>query len=185
MVGKRTKEKDGYDALIVGLGERKEKHASKAVRTAYEKRGQKPPRHTRELRAPAEYVAGFELGHELKVEEVFEEGGFVDVQARSKGHGFTGVMVHHNFHGSKASHGASHESHRHGGSIGTATTPGRVWKGTKMAGQHGNRITSVLSQKVAKIVADKQLVLIEGTVPGPKSGLVRVQQAVKKKSPKK
>jgi len=179
VVGKRTEEKDGYSALILGIGERKDKHTSKAQRTAFEKKGQKVPRHTQELRAPADYVAGFELGQELKVEEIFSEGQYVDVQSRSKGRGFAGVMRRHNFKGAKQSHGA-HEWSRHGGSIGTTTTPGRVMPGKKMAGQHGNKTVSVLNQKVAKVIAEKQLVLIEGSVPGAPSSVVRVQGAIKK-----
>jgi large subunit ribosomal protein L3 len=179
VVGMRTREKDGYTALILGIGERKDKHSSKAVRTAFAKKGQTVPRITKELRAPADYVAKFELGQELKVEEIFEEGQFVDVQGTSKGRGFTGVMRRYNFKGGKASHGV-HEAYRHGGSIGTTTTPGRVMPGKKMAGQHGNQTVSVLNQKVAKVYAEKRLVLIEGAVPGANDGLVRVQRAVKK-----
>lgn len=179
VVGKRTLAKDGYDALILGIGERKPKHASKALRVATEKAGAKLARNLREVRGTAEYVAGFEVGQDVKVEDVFVEGQKVDVQARSKGSGFTGVMKRHNFAGAKSSHGA-HEVYRHGGSIGTTTTPGRVKPGTKMAGQHGNQIVSVLNQKIAKIIPEKQLVLIDGNVPGSKQSLVRVQGAVKK-----
>ena len=183
VVGKRTEERDGYSALMLGLGERKRKHTSKAVATAFEKVGQKPPRQLRELRLSAEEVAGYELGQQVKVEDVFVEGQLVDVQATSKGRGFAGVMKRHNFAGSKASHGV-HEWHRHGGSIGTNMTPGRVLPGIKMAGQLGNTTTTVLSQRVAKIDADKQLVFIEGSVPGAPSTLVRIQGAVKKKGGK-
>jgi large subunit ribosomal protein L3 len=184
VVGKRTEEKDGYDALIVGIGERKDKRTSKAQRTAAEKVGQKVPRYQREIRATAEHVAQFEIGQELKLEEIFEVGQKVDVQSRSVGRGFSGVMKRHNFAGSKASHGV-HEWHRHGGSIGTNMTPGRVMPGMKMPGQHGNRTVSVLNQRVAQIVADKQLLLIAGVVPGANSSLVRVQGAVKRRGGKK
>ncbi|MEZ4443431.1 MAG: 50S ribosomal protein L3 [Polyangiaceae bacterium] len=184
VVGKRTQEKDGYDAIILGLGEAKEKRTSKAVRVAFEKVGQKAPRVTRELRLDAATVAGYEIGQAVKVEDVFEEGQLVDVQGRSKGAGFQGVMKRHNFKGAKSSHGA-HEWKRHGGSIGTNTTPGRVLPGKKMAGQHGNRIVSVLNQRIAKVIPEKQLILIEGVVPGSKQSIVRVQGAVKKSGGKK
>lgn len=179
VVGKRTEERDGYSALVLGLGERKTKHTTKAQRTAFEKLGQKTPRHTRELRAPADYVAGFELGQVVKVEDTFSEGQLVDVQSRSKGRGFAGVMRKFNFRGAKSSHGA-HEVYRHGGSIGTTTTPGRVLPGKKMPGQHGNKTCSVLNQRVAKVIPEKQLVLIEGSVPGSRNAVVRIQGAVKK-----
>lgn len=181
VVGKRTQDKDGYDALILGLGEAKDKRTSKALKVAYDKRGQKVPKIVKELRLSAEAVAGYEIGQAVKVEDVFEEGQFVDVQATSKGAGFQGVMKRHNFSGAKSSHGA-HEWTRHGGSIGMATTPGRVWPGKKMAGHHGNKTVSVLNQRIAKLDTDKQLVLIQGSVPGSKSGLVRIQGAVKKKN---
>lgn len=181
VVGKRTQEKDGYDAVILGLGEAKEKHLSKAQKVAYEKREQKAPRIAKEIRLSAETVASYELGQALKVEDIFEEGQWVDVQATSKGKGFQGVVKRHNFAGAKASHGA-HEWMRHGGSIGMATTPGRVWPGKKMAGQMGNTTVSVLNQRIAKLDSERQLVLIRGSVPGAKSGLVRIQGAAKKKN---
>ncbi len=183
VVGKRTDEKDGYSALVLGLGEKKAKRTSKAVATAFGKVGVKPPRDVRELRLPAEQVASYEIGQTVKVEDVFTEGQLVDVQAVSKGRGFAGVMKRHNFRGTKASHGV-HECHRHGGSIGTNMTPGRVLPGVKMAGQLGNVTTSVLNQRVAKIIPEKQLVLIEGSVPGSPSTVVRVQGAVKKQGGK-
>lgn len=183
VVGKRTTEKDGYDALILGLGEAKDKHVSKAVKTAFDKAGQKVPKSTKEIRVTADYAASIEIGQELKVEDVFVEGQFVDVQAKSKGRGYTGVMRRHNFKGSKASHGV-HEWHRHGGSIGTCMTPGRVLPGRKMAGQHGNKTVSVLSQRIAKVIPEKQLILIRGNVPGSKQSLVRVQGANKKRGGK-
>ncbi|MBW2455887.1 MAG: 50S ribosomal protein L3 [Deltaproteobacteria bacterium] len=179
VVGKRTQDRDGYDALILGIGERKDKHTSKAVRTAFGKVGQKPPRLVREMRGTPEYVAGFEIGQDVKVEEIFQEGQKVDVQATSKGRGFSGVVRRYHFAGATSSHGA-HESTRHGGSIGTTTTPGRVLKGRKMPGQHGNKTVTVLSQKVVKLIPEKQLVLIAGGVPGAPSSVVRVQGAVKK-----
>ena len=179
VVGKRTQEKDGYCALILGLGESKDKHTTKALRTSFEKRGQKTPRHVQEIRATAEAVEAAELGQQLKLEDIFAEGQKVDVRSRSNGKGFAGVMKRHNFRGAKASHGA-HEVYRHGGSIGMATTPGRVWPGKKMAGQEGNKIVSVLNQRVAKILPEQQLLLIEGSVPGAKNSVVRVQGAVKK-----
>lgn len=183
VVGKRTREKDGYDALIVGLGERKDKHASKALRTAFEKVGQKTPKIIRELRGTAELVAGFEIGQVLPLDQIFEVGQRVDVQSKSKGRGFTGVMRRHNFAGSKHSHGV-HEWHRHGGSIGTNMTPGRVLPGRKMAGQHGNKTVSVLNQRVVQIDPEKQLLILAGNVPGAKSSIVRVQGAVKKRGGK-
>jgi large subunit ribosomal protein L3 len=183
VIGKRTEKRDGYSALVLGLDERKAKHTSKAVRVALEKVGQTPKRYVKELRCSAEYAAGFELGQVLKVEDVFAPGQIVDVRARSKGHGFTGVMRRHHFAGAVSSHGA-HETQRHAGSVGMNMTPGRVLKGHRMAGQSGNVNVTVLNLRVARIDAAEQLVLIEGAVPGPRSGVVVVRGAVKKKGGK-
>ena len=97
VVGKRTQEKDGYDALILGIEPRKEKHTNKPLAGFYKKQGVEPKRVLRELRCAAEYAAGFEVGQQLKVDEIFEQGQFVDVQGVTRGRGFTGVMRCHNF----------------------------------------------------------------------------------------
>ena len=179
VVGKRTQEKDGYDAIIVGSGERKEKHTSKALAGAFKKAGVEPKRTLRELRCSAEFAASVEIGAGLKVDALFKEGQFVDVQGTTKGRGFTGVMRRHHFAGNVRTHG-THEYRRHGGSIGTNMTPGRVKKGMKMPGQHGNKTRSVLSQKIVKVVAEQNLLLIHGGVPGSRNGLVFVRGAIKK-----
>lgn len=188
VVGKRTKEKHGYDALLLGFGERKAKRTSKPLAGQFrapakegeEARQEIPLKHTlREFRCSAEFAAKFELGQELRVDEVFSEGQFVDVRATSRGRGFAGVMRRHNFHGAGSSHGA-HEYKRHGGSIGTNMTPGRVKPGVKMAGQYGNKTVSVLSQPIVRLIADQQLVLVRGGIPGSKNRVVEIRGAVKK-----
>jgi large subunit ribosomal protein L3 len=181
VIGKRTKEKDGYDAVVVGLGERKEKKTSKPLAGQYKKSGQTPKRFVRELRLPAELVANYEIGAKVKLDEVFEPGQFVDVQGKTRGRGFTGVMRRWSFAGAVTSHG-THEYKRHGGSIGTNMTPGRTLPGLKMPGQYGNETVSVHNLKVAKIVPEQGLLLIEGGVPGPRNCIVVVRGAVKKKN---
>ncbi len=183
VVGKRTQAKDGYDALIVGIGERTEKHTNKPLAGAYKKAGVSPKRTLRELRCDADFAAQFEVGQELKLDGLFEEGQFVDVQGVSRGRGFSGVMRRHNFRGSGASHGA-HEYMRHGGSIGTNMTPGRVMPGVKMPGQHGNATVSVLNQRIAKVMPEEGLLLVRGGVPGSKNGLVIVHGAIKRRGGK-
>lgn len=180
VVGKRTQEKDGYDALVVGLGERNEKHTTKPLGGFYKKANVTPKETLRELRGAKEWVAKFDIGQELKLDEVFTVGQKVDVQGITRGRGFTGVMRRHNFKGSKRTHG-SHEYKRHGGAIGTNMTPGRTLPGLKMPGQYGNEKVSVLNQKVAKILADQHLVLVEGGVPGSKNGIVVVRGAIKRR----
>lgn len=176
VVGKRTKEKDGYDALILGVEERKDKHLNKPLAGFFKKANVSAKRNLREFRCSAEYASGFEIGHEMKLEQIFEEGQFVDVQGVTRGHGFSGVVVRHNFAGNIQTHG-THEYRRHGGSIGTRMTPGRVKPGMKMPGQHGNVTFSVLSQRVVKIVPEESLILIRGGVPGARDSLVVVRGA--------
>lgn len=182
VVGKRTAEKDGYDALVLGIGERKDKHTAKPLAGYYKKANVAPRRTVREFRCPADFVAKFEIGQEIKLDEIFQPGQFVDVRGVSRGRGYAGVMRRHNFAGSGGSHGA-HEYKRHGGSIGMNMTPGHVLKGKKMAGQMGNVNTTVLSQRVVKVLPDDHLVLIRGGIPGPRNSTVVVRGAVKKRKP--
>ena len=105
VVGKRTIEKDGYSALIVGLGERKEKHTNKPLAGFYKKAGVSPKRHVREFRMDEEAVANYEIGQKIELDKIFQVGQYVDVQAKSKGRGFSGVMRRHNFHGQTKTHG--------------------------------------------------------------------------------
>jgi len=176
VVGKRTKEKDGYDALMLGIEAVKEKHSSKAQVGFFKKASVDPLRVVREFRCDADYAAKFEIGQKLTLDQVFQAGQFVDVQGVSRGRGFTGVMRRHNFKGAVRTHGA-HEYKRHGGSIGTNMTPGRTLPGRKMPGQHGNKTCSVLSQRVIKILPEDNLILIRGGVPGSRNGLVLVRGA--------
>lgn len=179
VVGKRTVEKDGYSALIVGLGERKEKHTSKPLGGFYKKAGVSPKRHVKEFRLPEQEVAQYEVGAKIELDKVFEVGQLVDVRAKSRGRGFSGVVRRHNFGGQVATHG-THEYRRNGGSIGTNMTPGRTLKGVKMPGQYGNTNCCVLNQKVVRIIPDQDLLLVLGGVPGSRNHVVVVQGAVKK-----
>jgi large subunit ribosomal protein L3 len=179
VVGKRTEDKDGYSALILGEGERAESRVNKPLSGLYKKANVAPKQTLRELRCSAEFAAGFEVGQEVKLEQIFEEGQLVDVQGISRGQGFQGVVKRYNFAGNVQTHG-THEYRRHGGSIGTRMTPGRVKLGMKMPGQHGNKTFSVLNQRVVKIVPDQNLLLIRGGVPGARDQLVVVRGAVRR-----
>lgn len=179
VVAKRTKEKNGYDAIVVGLGERKESHTPKASLGMYKKAGQTPKKVLRELRCSPEFAAKFEVGGKLRLDEVFEPEQFVDVQGRTRGRGFTGVMRRWNFAGGVSTHG-THEYRRHGGSIGTNMTPGRTLPGLKMAGHYGDETVSTLNLKVKKILPEQSLLLIEGGVPGARKSIVTVRGAIKK-----
>ncbi len=181
VIGKRTLEKDGYSALVLGLGERKEKHTSKPLAGQFKKVGQTPKRFVRELRAPADHVAKFEVGQKIAVDQIFDVGQHVDAQGVTRGRGFTGVMRRWSFAGGVGSHG-THEYFRHGGSIGTNMTPGRTLPGLKMPGHYGDETVTAQNLKIARLMVEDDLVLIEGAVPGAKNGLVIVRGAVKKKN---
>ncbi len=178
IVGKRTAEKDGYSALVLGMGEMKEARANKPLAGQYKKANVTPKAMLRELRCTPEFAAGYEVGQELKVEQVFEVGQFVDVRGITRGRGFTGVMRRYNFKGYRMTHG-THEYRRHGGSIGTRMTPGRVKLGQKMPGHYGAETVSVLSQRVVKVVPEQNVVLVRGGIPGARGGIVVVRGAVK------
>lgn len=119
----------------------------------------------------------YKTGDVLKVEDVFKEGLKVDVRSKSKGHGFSGVIKRHNFHGGRKSHGSMF--HRAPGSIGQGTTPGRVIKGHPLPGQYGNKNITIQNLEVVKIIPEKNLLLVKGAVPGAKGTLVKVQETVK------
>jgi large subunit ribosomal protein L3 len=144
----------------------------------FAKAGVEPRRFLREIRVQESELAGYEVGQELGA-TVFKDGEFVDVTGTSKGRGFAGVFKRHNFSGMRRSHGV-HEFFRHGGSIGMGSYPGRVLKGTKMAGQHGNSRVTIQNQRVYKVLADENLILVKGGIPGPNGGLVILRSAVKK-----
>jgi large subunit ribosomal protein L3 len=179
VVGKRTLEKDGYSAVILGIGEKREKLVTKPEAGRFVKLNIKPLRTVREFRVDESELAKFELGQVLKPSDYFTVGQKVDVTGKSKGRGFTGVMFRWNFKGSKnATHG-THEYQRHGGSIGTNMTPGRTLPNQKMPGQYGNEQVTIQNLKVAQILDDENLLLIEGAVPGSRERIVEVRGAVK------
>jgi large subunit ribosomal protein L3 len=179
VVGKRTKEKDGYVALVFGVTDAKDKHLTKADIGAFKKKGVAPKRELRELRCTEEFAAKFELGAAPKLDEIFKPGQVVDTRGTTNGRGFTGVMRRWNFAGAATDTHGTHEYHRHGGSIGTNMTPGRTLPNVKMPGQYGNETVSILNLKIARIDSDKGLLMIEGGIPGSKNGIVLVRHAVK------
>ena len=170
--------KDGYSAVQIGYGVRRDSRNNKALTGHAGKANVESPKVVREIRlAPAE-AGGFQLGQKVGVADLFAAGGFVDVTGTSKGKGFAGVMKRHNFKGFINSHG-NHEYFRHGGSIGTRLTPGMTLKGVRMPGQMGNQRVTVQNIKVAAVDAEKNLLFIKGGVPGPTGTTVLVRRAVK------
>ncbi len=171
----RTPERDGYSAVQIAFGETKPARLNKPELGHLKAAGVPPQRYLAELRV--DDLSGFELG-QLIAADVFAAGERVDVTGISKGSGFAGVMKRHNFHGQGASHG-NHKKHRSPGAIGACATPARVFKGMKMAGQMGNARVTTLNLEVVEGDAERGLLLIRGSIPGPSGGLVFVRNAVK------
>ena len=169
-------ETDGYSALQVAIGNQKEHRVTKPLQGAYDKAGVEPGRKLVELRL--DDVSEFTVGQEIGA-DVLAEGDVVDATGVSKGQGFTGVMKRHNFKGQRASHGA-HRVHRMPGSVGQCATPGRIFKGKKMAGRSGGQKVTTQNLTVVEANAEENLVLVKGNVPGPKGGTILLRNATKK-----
>ena len=167
----KTEEKDGYNAVQLGYGERKDKHTTNALKGHFKKAGVSPKRKLIEF-------SGFEdknLGDTITI-EIFEEGEFVDVVGTSKGKGFQGVVKRHGFGGvGQATHG-QHNRLRAPGSIGAASYPARVFKGMRMACQMGNEKVKVQNLRVLKVVSDKNILVVKGCIPGAKNAYVTIQK---------
>ena len=176
VVQKKTAATDGYDALQLGFGERRRKRTTKAMLGHFEKAKVAPQRHLHESRVGAEDAAKYEAGQEVKV-DVFTPGQRVDVIGTSKGRGMAGVVKRHHFSMQKWTHG-THEGFRSPGSIGPGTWPAHVIKGLRMAGHMGNEQVTTRNVEIVRIDADKNLLLIRGSVPGATDGIVRVRTAV-------
>lgn len=181
VLGKRTVEQNGYSALQLAFGEKREKLVNKPETGVFTKAGIKPARVVKEIRLPADVVAKYNVGDALKPTDLFVEGQLVDVTGTSKGKGFQGVMKRHNMHGSISQTHGVHEYQRHGGSIGMRKTPGRTFKGHRMGGQMGNVRVTNQALRVVKVLAEENIVLVEGSVPGGKNGLVMIRGSVKKR----
>ena len=170
----RSKEKDGYDAIQLAFDEKKVKNTSKAMQKHFEKAGTTPKKLVREF-------TRFEAGHRKSLGEtitvdVFMEGEFVDVSGVSKGKGFQGVVKRHHFYGvGQATHG-QHNRLRKPGSIGACAYPSRVFRGLRMGGQMGNHKVKAINLQIVKIVPEKNLLVVKGSVPGAKNGYLKIER---------
>jgi large subunit ribosomal protein L3 len=172
----KTPERDGYSALQVTFGQRDARKLTMPKAGHFAAAGVAPGDKLVELRL--DDVSGYEVGQELAA-DVFAAGELVDVTGVSKGKGFAGVMKRHGFSGLPASHGA-HRVHRKPGAIGACATPARVFKGQRMAGRMGNERVTTQNLTVVETDADRELVLVRGSVPGPKQSTVLIRDAAKK-----
>lgn len=173
----KTQTSDGYHAVQIGFGSQKEQRVSKSLKGHYAKAGIEPVRTVSEFRTDG-------LDEQFKVGDVltaarFAEGQKVDVIGVTKGKGFQGVMKRYGFKGGRASHGSMF--HRRGGSYGQCQWPGEVYKGRKMPGHMGDKRRTTQNMQVVKIIEDKNIMLIKGSLPGAKGQLVHIRQAVKQK----
>lgn len=171
----RTKEKDGYEAVVVAFDEVKEKKLSNPQATYFKKKEIPFFKSIREFRTNQ----SLELGSKLLMADIFSNIGYVDVTSVSKGKGFAGVMKRHNFRGLRASHGVS-ISHRSHGSTGNMRKQGKVFKGKKMAGHMGDSRVTMQNLKVIKVDTNNNLFIVEGAVPGYIGCLTRIIPSVKK-----
>ncbi|MCL1837736.1 MAG: 50S ribosomal protein L3 [Propionibacteriaceae bacterium] len=172
----RTPDSDGYLAVQLGFGQVKAKSVTKPAAGHFKRADVTPRKHLVELRTAD--AASYTLGQELTV-DTFTNGEIIDVTGITKGKGTAGVMKRHGFHGLRASHGV-HRKHRSPGSIGACATPGRVFKGTRMAGRMGLERVTVQNLSIHAVDSERGLILVKGSIPGPKGALVVLRSAAKK-----
>ena len=170
----KTVENDGYAAVQVGFGDIREKLVNKPMKGHFAKAGVAPKRFVREFRL--EDAESYAVGQEIKA-DVFAAGDKVDATAKSKGKGFQGAIKRHGQSRGPMAHGSKY--HRHAGSNGSATTPGRVFKGKKMPGHMGAVRITVQNLEVVRVDAEQNLILVKGAVPGPKKSLVMIKESTK------
>ena len=170
----KTVENDGYAAVQVGFGDIREKLVNKPMKGHFAKAGVAPKRFVREFRL--EDAESYAVGQEIKA-DVFAAGDKVDATAKSKGKGYQGAIKRHGQSRGPMTHGSKY--HRHAGSNGSATTPGRVFKGKKMPGHMGAVRITVQNLEVVRVDAEQNLILVKGAVPGPKKSLVMIKESTK------
>ena len=170
----KTVETDGYDAVQLGFGEVKDKHINKPEKGHFAKAGLEAKKHLREFRL--ESVEGVKVGDEVKA-DVFEAGEKVDVQGISKGKGFQGVIKRHGQHRGPMGHGSMY--HRRPGSMGSTSTPGRVFKGKRLPGHMGANTITIQNLEVVSVDLDKNVILVKGSVPGANGAILKIKQSVK------
>ena len=178
VVQKKTAATDGYSAVQLGFEAQKDRHVTKARKGHFEKAGVPAAKVLFEVRLPEAEVESLEVGQKLDATNGFDGVTMVDVTGVTKGRGFTGGVKRWGVHLAKATHG-THEVFRHGGSNGSGTWPGRVIKGLKMPGHYGTEQVTTVGLSLVKIDAENHLVYVRGSVPGPKSGLVRIRRSTR------
>lgn len=169
----RTEETDGYKAVQLAFGEKKEKNTPKPLQGHFKKASTTPKRKLIEFK---EFENEFTLGDTISVQDVFAEGEFLDVTGKTKGRGFQGVVKRHGFAGVGQSTHGQHNRARHPGSIGACSYPSRVFKGIRMGGRMGGTNVTIQNLVVLKVMADKNLIVVSGSVPGAKNSIVTLHK---------
>jgi large subunit ribosomal protein L3 len=172
----RSKDKEGYDSIQLAFGDKTEKHTTKALKGHFDKAGVGPKKKIVEF-------TRFEEGHsktfgEILYADIFNEGEYVDVVGISKGKGFQGVVTRHGFRGVGDKTHGQHDRLRAPGSVGASSWPSRVFKGTRMAGRTGGDRVKMINLQVLKIIKEKNIIIVKGSVPGPKSGYVLIERFI-------
>lgn len=170
----KTVETDGYNSIQLGYGEVKDKHINKPEKGHFTKAGLAAKKHLREFRV--EDVENYKVGDEVKA-DIFEVGEKIDVQGTTKGKGFQGVIKRHGQHRGPMGHGSMY--HRRPGSMGSTSTPGRVFKGKKLPGHMGRVTVTIQNLDVVRVDMDKNVILVKGSVPGAKGAILKIKSAVK------
>ena len=170
----KTVETDGYNSIQLGYGEVKDKHINKPEKGHFTKAGLAAKKHLREFRV--EDVENYKIGDEVKA-DIFEAGEKIDVQGTTKGKGFQGVIKRHGQHRGPMGHGSMY--HRRPGSMGSTSTPGRVFKGKKLPGHMGRVTVTIQNLDVVRVDMDKNVILVKGSVPGAKGAILKIKSAVK------
>ncbi len=170
----KTTETDGYNAIQLGYGEIKDKHINKPEKGHFAKAKLTAKKHLREFRLDS--IDGYKVGDEVKA-DIFEAGEKIDVQGTSKGKGFQGVIKRHGQHRGPMGHGSMY--HRRPGSMGSTSTPGRVFKGKKLPGHMGRVTVTIQNLDVVKVDMDKNVILVKGSVPGAKGSILKIKSAIK------
>jgi large subunit ribosomal protein L3 len=169
----RTEDKDGYKAIQLGYGEKKEKNTSRSLVGHFKKAGTTPKRKLVEFK---EFEKEYSLGETIRIEDVFVEGDFIDVSGNSKGRGFQGVVKRHGFAGVGGQTHGQHNRGRHPGSIGACSFPSRVFKGVRMGGRMGNTRTTIQNLKVLKVLTEQNLIVVNGSIPGAKNSYITLHK---------
>jgi large subunit ribosomal protein L3 len=170
----KTEERDGYQAVVLGAGEAKEKNTPKPMLGVFKKAGVKPLKHLAEFKLNE--GEELNLGQEIKVEEVFKAGDLIDITGKSKGRGFASAMKRWDFSGFPKSHGARY--HRVIGSVGACEDPGRTWKTKRMPGHYGNETATVLGVEVLEVIPEKNVIIVKGSVPGHTNSVLKLKESV-------